>query len=524
MSPRSQTSHFVLAFLTVLLAPLLLQAQEVDRRKLYVDHLKGCAGVITSGGPATGWVVDVEKRWVMTCQHVVGSLEEVEIVFPAHKDGKVVQERDWYLKSAPRLKGKVISADPKRDLAIIEVESFPDGTRALTLAADSAQPGDNLYLIGNPAASGAMWNYSIGTLRAVYKKRFTYKQSTQEVDAVVGETQLPGNPGDSGGAVFGDKGEVLGVHCGGTPEGAQLLSTYIDVREIRDFLKEPLKGVAKAKNFDDFIRRGTEHFNKGDWDRALADYDEAIKLNPKYADGYRCRAGVLIRKKQYETAFKDCEEALRLDPKNAAAHNERAVCYGAKGDFKAALEDYSEAIRLNPREAMFWAGRAWTYNSLKQPEKAVSDAGEALKLNGEFPFALNERGLAYYNLQKYDKAAADFDHTLKLDPQNTQARYNRGVTASARAKYQDAITDFNELLRRSPDHALALKERGIAYHKDSAHEKALRDLDRYLALQPNDAGALLWRSQCHKALGNDKMAEADSRRAAELNPMNRPGS
>jgi tetratricopeptide (TPR) repeat protein len=516
----SASKPFVRIGLTLAIVLALSQAtlrgDEVDRRRLYVQQIKGCAGIITAGGPASGWVVDVEKRWIVTCQHVVGTGEEIEVVFPVHKEGRVVQDREWYIKSANRVKGKVISADPKRDLAIVQVETLPEGTKALPLAEGSGQPGDNLYLIGNPVASGAMWIYSIGSLRAVYQKRFTYKQTAHEVDALIGETQLPGNPGDSGGAVFGDNGAVLGVHCGGTPEGAQLLSTYIDVVEIRAFLKEPLKGVASAKTFDDYFKRGNDHYNKGALDKALKDYEECIRIRPDSSDAYRCRAGVYIRKKQYDAAFKDAQEAVRLDPNNAAAHNERAVCHGAKSDYKAALEDYNDAVRLNPKEAMFWAGRAWTFNNLKQHDKAALDASEAIKLSREFAFAYSERGLAHLNLKQYQKATSDLDQALKLEPKTLEARYHRGAAQAALGNYKEAIADFTEVLRRSSDHALALKARGNAHLKMDAFDKAVRDFDKYVGVHANDAEVYAWRSRCHQALGNQALAEADSRRAAEL--------
>jgi tetratricopeptide (TPR) repeat protein len=518
-----RTKNCLALAVCLVLCQTALRADEVDRRKLYVKQIKGCVGVMTTGGPASACVVDVEKRWILTCQHVVGTAEEIELIFPAYKDGRVVQERDWYLKSTPKIRAKVISADPRRDLAILQVDKLPEGTQALVLAGDSAQPGDNLYLIGNPVASGAMWNFSVGTVRAVYKKKFTYKSSTQEVDALVGETQLPGNPGDSGGAVFGDSGGVLGVHCGGTPDGAHLMSTYIDVTEVRAFLKEPLKGVAKARSFDDFLKRGNEHFLKGSLDLALADYDEAIKLNAGHSEALRCRAGVLIRKKHYDAAFKDAEEAIRLDPKNAAAHNERAVCLGAKGEYKQALTGYGEAIRLDPKEVMYWGGRAWIYNNLKEYDKAVADASEALKINSGFAFAHSERGLAHLHLQHLDKALADFSQAVKLDPQNHEARYNRGVTFSAQGKFKDAVDDFSDVIRQVPEHAPALLERGIAQFKEGAHEKAVKDFDGHLALRPDSAQAYSWRSQCYKALGNIQMADADARRAMELNPALRAG-
>src|SRR5262249_2249578 len=150
-----------------------------------------------------------------------------EVLFPEYNGAKVIPERVHYLTKSQRIKGKVIHADIRRDLALVELESLPAGVSALKLAADSAGPGDRLHLIGNPAASEAMWLYTGGMVRTVYKKKFRYKDSVQEVHATVGESQLAGNAGDSGAPIVNDQGELVGVHCGGTPEGLQLFAVYI---------------------------------------------------------------------------------------------------------------------------------------------------------------------------------------------------------------------------------------------------------------------------------------------------------
>jgi tetratricopeptide (TPR) repeat protein len=500
----------------LLLCQATLGADDVDRRKLFARNVKGCVAVMAAGGPASGFIVDVQKGWVVTCQHVVGSRDEVEVILPAYKDGRLIQDRNHYLKTAPRIKAKVLSADVKRDLALIQIDALPAGFEALALATDSGQPGDNLNLIGNPAASGAMWNYSTGTLRAVYQKKFTYKNTSHEVDALCGETQLPANPGDSGGAVFSDKGEVLGVHSGGTPDGVQLMATYIDVVEVRKFLAEPLKGIAKAKTFDEFFNAANDYYHKGDYDKALQAYMEATKLKPDHSEAWRCRASCHIRKKQYDKGIEDATEAIKVSKINANAFNERAVCYGLKGDYQASLADYNEAIRINPNEAMFWNGRAWVYNGLKDHNKAIADANEAIRLKAEFDLAYNERGLALFWLKDYDKAHADFNQALKLQPNYVHARFNRGVTLALLKKTSEAMADLTEVLRLDPTYTNAYKERGSLYFGSNEFKKALQDYNEYLRVVTTDAQVYLWRSWCHEKLGNPAEAGADLKRSKEL--------
>ena len=494
------------------------RADDIDRRKLYVQNVKGCVAVMSAGGPATGWVVNAEKHWIITCQHVVGVKDEVDVFFPVYKEGRLFQERPWYLKSAHRVKAKVLSADSKRDLALLQVDSFPSSVEPLRLASGSAQPADTLHLIGNPSASGAMWHYSTGTLRAVYHKKFTYKNTTQEVDAVVGESQLPGNPGDSGAPVFNDHGEVVGVHSGGTPDGVQLMATYIDIVEIRKLLGEPLKGVAKARSFDDFYSAAAGFYQDNQYDKAIDAVNQAIALRAEDSDCYRLRASCYIRLKQHEKALADCNQAVQLNKTNATAFNERAVCHTAQGDFRAALADYNEAIRLNPKDAMFWHGRAWTQNNLKAYKKAIDDATEAIRLGGDFALPYNERGLAYFWLTQYDKAVSDFNRAIELEPRNSEFHYHRGVAFTQLKKSKEALDDFNEAIRLNPSEALALKERGMVYFNRNEFKKAIDDLSVAINLLPEDAKLWLWRSKAYDGLHNQTQAEADFQRAKALDP------
>jgi tetratricopeptide (TPR) repeat protein len=511
----------VLAFLAfVTLFQATARADDVDRRKLYLQSIKGVVAVMSSGGPATGWVVDTQKRWIVTCQHVVGIKDEVDVIFPVFKDGKLQQERSWYIKSATRMKAKVLSADSKRDLALIQVDALPPGSEALRLATDSAQSADTLHLIGNPSASGAMWHYSTGTVRAVYHKRFTYKNTTQEVDAVVGESQLPGNPGDSGAAVFNDRGEVVGVHSGGTPDGVQLMATYIDVVEIRKLLGEPFKGVAIAKSFDDFYAAGVDFYQGNQVEKALSALNEAIKLKPESSDAFRLRASCYIRKKQFDLAYADCNQAIELNKTNATAYNERAVCQTFKSDYKAALADYNEAIRLNPKDGMCWYGRAWTQNKLKEYKGAIQDATEAIKLDAKRDFALpyNERGLAYFYLKENKKALADFNQALELDANNAEFYYNRAVVEIELKRPDEALADLTRTIQLNVHDAQALKERGRLLFGRQQFQKAVEDYTAAMRGLPTDATLWLWRSWAYEQLKNREQADADFRKAKELDP------
>jgi hypothetical protein len=134
----------------------------------------------------------------------------------------------------------VVARDSKRDLALLELERVPDRVQPLPLAPASAQPGQNVHTIGNPGSSGALWIYTFGTVRQVYRKKFLTSapgESPFEVEAYVLETQCPTNPGDSGGPIVNDQGQLVGITQGADTE-ARLVSFGIDIAEIKALIKE----------------------------------------------------------------------------------------------------------------------------------------------------------------------------------------------------------------------------------------------------------------------------------------------
>jgi tetratricopeptide (TPR) repeat protein len=80
----------------------------------------------------------------------------------------------------------------------------------------------------------------------------------------------------------------------------------------------------------------------------VADYSEAIRLNPADATTYNNRGFTYYRQEQYEAAVVDYSEAIRLNTAYAEAFYNWGLAYSIQGQYEAAVADYSEAIRLNP--------------------------------------------------------------------------------------------------------------------------------------------------------------------------------
>jgi tetratricopeptide (TPR) repeat protein len=84
-------------------------------------------------------------------------------------------------------------------------------------------------------------------------------------------------------------------------------------------------------------------FAKGDYDRAIAWYSEAIKLDPRFALAYSNRGSAYYFKGEFDRAIADYNEVIRLDPSDGLVHAWRGLSYEAKGDSARANEDYERA-------------------------------------------------------------------------------------------------------------------------------------------------------------------------------------
>lgn len=147
-----------------------------------------------------------------------------------------------------------------------------------------------------------------------------------------------------------------------------------------------------------YLSRGAERRIKSDYDAALVDFAEAIKIDKKYADAYFNRCSIYNFKKSYDSAITECSQAIKLGPSAEATvagdserlskdlalsdyYSERGFAYFSKDDHLHALPDLDNAIRLNPHNGRALKTRGLTYEA-KGDSRAQADLASA-KLLGE---------------------------------------------------------------------------------------------------------------------------------------------
>lgn len=265
-----------------------------------------------------------------------------------------------------------------------------------------------------------------------------------------------------------------------------------------------------------YVNRGFAYVSKGDSDRALADFNQAIQLQPASTLAYFNRAAVYFVKQDYDRALTDLNQVIQLQPNFDLAYAKRGSVYSFKGDYDRALADLDQAIQRQPNSAFFYTVRGEIYGKRDDFDRAIADFSQAIKLQPNLVDAYRNRGRNYREKEDYDRAIADYDQAIKLELKKAEIYNGRGWTYAQVGKFDQAIDDLDQAIKLNPGEANFYDSRGFAYAGKREYEQAIADYNQALKLKPDADYAYYHRGIVYRALGDRQKAIADFKRTIEL--------
>lgn len=214
-------------------------------------------------------------------------------------------------------------------------------------------------------------------------------------------------------------------------------------------------GCNHKQKIADLTELATEAIDGENYQLAVKDYSEVIRLDPKFAQAYAARGSAFIVLGQFDNAIQDLNKAIQLNPKNYLAYELRGSAYYAKHQLDQAISDLSFALKNNPAD-----------------DDAPNMRGDAYKL----------RGLAYYWSRSFTNAIADLTEAAKYLPNDYEIYKIRGDCYDRRIDVNKSLSDFNKAIQLNPDDSVSIYYRGNIYSHTGEYTNAIRDFQRVIQL------------------------------------------
>ncbi|WP_341531444.1 tetratricopeptide repeat-containing serine protease family protein (plasmid) [Nostoc sp. UHCC 0302] len=418
-------------------------------------------------GSGTGVIIKREGNnyTILTAKHVVEAQAKYEIVTP---DGARYSLNYSTVKKLPQV-----------DLAVVQFASNQNYPVAKIGNSDSSTEGTTAYVAGFPqisaAISSSIYNFTNGQITANASKPLRDGYAL-----VYSNDTLAGM---SGGPVLNDQGELIGIHGrSDTTENFKISDKNPNVIiktgfnlgiPINTFLRlsaktgadvgvsAPNTRTATAPKADDFYIQAGDKYKKGDLQGALADLNQAIKINPNFANAYNNRGVVRDELGDKQGAITDLNQAIKINPNFANAYNNRGNTHALLGDKQRAIADYNQAIKINPNLADAYNNRGLARAQLGDKQGAIEDYNQAIKINPNLALAYNNRGAIRFELGDKQAAITDYNQAIKINPNFAYAYKNRGTARDELGDKQGAIEDFNQAIKINPNYANAYFNRGF---------------------------------------------------------------
>ena len=146
-----------------------------------------------------------------------------------------------------------------------------------------------------------------------------------------------------------------------------------------------------------------------EFDRALADANQAVTLDPSSAEAFFRRGDIYKAMDHVDAALQDFSTAIQLDPNVPVYFIDRSNVYLDKRDYANALSDVAEALRLDPSdagEAILNRCNILAYEG--QFDAALADCQKGLQEHPDDPYAIGGLAFVYYKMGRYDEAIANY--------------------------------------------------------------------------------------------------------------------
>jgi tetratricopeptide (TPR) repeat protein len=260
----------------------------------------------------------------------------------------------------------------------------------------------------------------------------------------------------------------------------------------------------------EYIDRGLMLLDAGKSDEAIADFTQALQLDPKNIWALADRAIARVWKHDFEAAMKDLSAVEALDPNNPVGFRAKGLRAEFQGDFKSAVDLFSRSLEKDPGNNFSRLHRGLSLQASGKLADAIKDFDAIIAASPKNEFGFAARAVALASLRKFDEADRDVATALALNPKNLAVLDSQGKIASMKGDFRAAVDAYSKELELAPASLSGLSERANAYRSMGEDDKALADSAKALAMQPSWPEMHLLRANIFRDQGKRDLAIAEA--------------
>ncbi|UCD83828.1 MAG: tetratricopeptide repeat protein [Deltaproteobacteria bacterium] len=203
-----------------------------------------------------------------------------------------------------------------------------------------------------------------------------------------------------------------------------LAKAYEGKSNIKQAVKEAERMMQAAPtNYEIHNFLGTYYAKAGKLDEAIAEFKEAVRLNPRYSSAWN-NLEIAMKKKELlkQQGIINGGASSEIPPDSVLGHFYRGIAFQQKGELDKAVTEYQEVLKIDPEYFDAYINLGLAYFKLGDNDQAINEFSQALKLRPQSAVCHTNLGAIYARLENKEKAIYHFRESLRLDPHQNQAR------------------------------------------------------------------------------------------------------
>ena len=275
----------------------------------------------------------------------------------------------------------LLGTDEEADLALLSVNVPVERSHPVTLGTVLPDEGERVFVIGNPLRlEGSVSDGIVSAIRDV-----------PNLGKII-QVTVPISHGNSGSPLFNMKGQVVGIVTVKVTNGQNINLALSSARfaalpERRSTFDELAKGSRSPQQSEAlaevWYRNGLDSLWLGNYDSALACFENAVNKNPRRAETWVEVGFCKVKQGKHEEAIRAYRRALQLRPGSADAYNRLGDAYFDASKFNEAVESYQQAVRLRPDMAEAYYNLGMTYLELGDRAAALAQSRKLQPLDAD---------------------------------------------------------------------------------------------------------------------------------------------